>query len=162
MVLLVFIAAVSLYVLDRNRYSPKPSLDPFRINPYKRKRRVRDEEKVSPSVREKYIEQILDLVLYDVENCQTLTDFEPVKMNTECIFAKKSRIWGACDYDRTLSVGKQATVALIKACSQPLNLGAKVEFFRWEEIQKWARFCVLNGCLGNQAVFCIYYICYLL
>ena len=48
----------------------------------------------------------MDFVLYDVENCQALLDFDPVKRNTECIFSKKSKLWGACDYDRTLSVGK--------------------------------------------------------
>lgn len=57
-------------------------------------------------MREKYIARILDLVLYDVEENQTLQHFEPVKMNTECIFAKKAHIWGACDYDRSLSVGE--------------------------------------------------------
>ena len=99
---------VSLYILDRNLYnSEQKPAPPFPgDNPYKRKKRVRDEEKIPPDVREKFVEQILDLVFYDVEDCQALRDFEPVKMNTECIFAKKAIIWGARDYDRTLSLGE--------------------------------------------------------
>ena len=98
--------AVSLYLLDRNRFSEEPKPTFPGTNPYKRKRRVKDEEKVPPNVREKFAEDIQDLVLYDVENCQALRDFEPVQMNTHCIFAKKAILWGAYDYDRGLSVGK--------------------------------------------------------
>ena len=96
-----------MYVLDRNKYTEttKQSLA-FGGNPYRRKRRVKDDDKIPPEVTEKYVAQILDLVLYDVENNKAIADFEPVKMNTECIFALKSRIWGACDYDRSLSLGK--------------------------------------------------------
>ena len=67
---------------------------------------MKDEDRIPPSIREKFTEEILDLVLYDVENCQALRDFEPIKMNTHCIFAKKAILWGACDYDHSLSVGK--------------------------------------------------------
>ena len=98
--------SVSLYLLDRNHFTEKPQEIFPGTNPYKRKRRVKDEDRVPPNIREKFTEQILDLVLYDVENCQALRDFEPVKMNTHCIFAKKSILWGACDYDQSLSVGK--------------------------------------------------------
>lgn len=99
-------SAVSLYLLDRNRYSETPRETFPGSNPFKRKRRVKDEDKIPANVRAKFTEDILDLVLYDVENCQALRDFEPVKMNTHCIFAKKSILWGACDYDQDLSVGK--------------------------------------------------------
>ena len=92
--------------MDRNRYSETPRETFPGSNPFKRKRRVKDEDKIPANVRAKFTEDILDLVLYDVENCQALRDFEPVKMNTHCIFAKKSILWGACDYDQDLSVGK--------------------------------------------------------
>ena len=105
--------SVSLYLLDRNRFTEKPQEIFPGTNPYKRKRRVKDEDRVPPNIREKFTEEILDLVLYDVENCQALRDFEPVKMNTHCIFAKKSILWGACDYDQSLSVGK--TLSIVQA-----------------------------------------------
>lgn len=70
---------------------------------------MKDESKIPPEVREKYTEQILDLVLYDAEECQALREFEPVKMNTHCIFARKSILWGSRDYDRSLSVGEPRT-----------------------------------------------------
>ena len=67
---------------------------------------MKDESKVPPRVQEKYTGLILDLVLYDAEECQALREFEVVKMNTHCIFAKKSILWGSRDYDRSLSVGE--------------------------------------------------------
>ena len=96
---------VSLYVLDRNKYQPKPSQQTVK-NPYKGKRRVKDESKIPADVREKYTRLILDVVLYEAEECQALREFEPVKVNTHCIFAKKSIFWGARDYDKSLSLGK--------------------------------------------------------
>ena len=100
--------------MDRNRFIEKPDETFPGTNPYKRKRRVKDEERIPPSIRKKFTEEILDLVLYDVENCRALRDFEPIKMNTHCIFAKKAILWGACDYDQSLSVGKTFIVYMYK------------------------------------------------
>lgn len=61
---------------------------------------------MSSEVREQYVERIINLVLYDAENCQALKNFEPIMSNTHCIFAKKSVVWGAKDYDTTRTVGK--------------------------------------------------------
>lgn len=74
-------------------------------NPYKGKRRVKDENKIPQDIRDKYSQIILDLILYDAEECQALREFEPVKMNTHCIFAKKSILWGAMDYNKAISLG---------------------------------------------------------
>lgn len=52
----------------------------------------------------KYTESILNLVLYDAENCEALHHFEPVKANTHCVFAKTSKLWGSRDYDPYLSL----------------------------------------------------------
>ena len=104
----VCVFTVSLYVLDRNKYTTKtdPTSNNLQLkNPYKGKRRVRDEDKIPADVRDKYTQLILDVVLYDAEGGRTLREFEPVKMNTHCIFAKKSILWGARDYDRALSLG---------------------------------------------------------
>jgi hypothetical protein len=100
---------VSLYILDRNRYN-KDAQDKadslLDINPYRRHKRVKDEEKVPTEVWEKYARQILDLVLYDVEDNEALRNFETVKNNTHCIFSKSSVLWGARDYDVELTLGK--------------------------------------------------------
>ena len=71
---------------------------------FNRHRRIKDEDKISEGLKEKYIERILDYVLYDVENCQTLKDFEPVKFNTHCTFARTAVLWGAQDYQLDLSL----------------------------------------------------------
>ncbi len=99
---------MSLYILDRNSYNEpeKPSTVFPGNNPYKGKRKVRDEEKISPALREKYVDQILDLVMYDVENCAALRNFETLQRNTHCTFAKNSLLWGSHDYDTALTLGE--------------------------------------------------------
>ena len=93
--------------MDRNLYKePVPTLPFPAKNPYKGSHKLKDEDHVSPEVREQYVERIIDLVLYDAENCQALKNFEPIMSNTHCIFAKKSVVWGAKDYDTTRTIGK--------------------------------------------------------
>ncbi len=102
------ISAVSLYILDRNSYSTaseKPMPFPGK-NPYKGKKRIKDEDKISPELKEKFVEQILDLVLYDVENCAALRNFDVIQQNTHCTFAKRSMLWGSHDYDTSMTLGK--------------------------------------------------------
>ena len=67
---------------------------------------MRDEANLPANVQEIYQQQILDLVLYDPEECKALRDFETVQMNTHCLFSKKAVLWGARDYEQSLSLGK--------------------------------------------------------
>ena len=95
---------MSLYVLDRNRYNRYDPLPDS--NPYRRHRRVKDEDKIPTEVSSKYARKILDLILYDMEDCEALRNFEPVKNNTHCIFSKNAVLWGSQDYDTELPLGK--------------------------------------------------------
>ena len=70
---------------------------------------MKDEDKVPQELKSKYTEQIMDLVLYDVESCKALQNFEVVQRNTHCTFAKMSKLWGSYDFDKSLSVGKLLT-----------------------------------------------------
>lgn len=97
---------MSLYVLDRNKYNVPPVPKEDYYNPYRKHRKVKNEEKVPAEIWDKYSRQILNMVLYDVENCDTLRNFEEVKNNTHCIFSKNSVLWGAQDYDVNLSIGE--------------------------------------------------------
>ena len=99
---------VSLYVLDRNTYNEaaKPKPDTTTTNPYKGKRRVKDDELIPVDITQKYMQEILDLVLYDVENCEALRNFETVQYNTHCIFSKKAVLWGARDYKKEFTIGE--------------------------------------------------------
>ena len=95
-------------MLDRNQYKEPARVPSFPAkNPYKGTRKLEDEEKIPDEVKKQYVDKILNLVLYDAEDCQALRNFEPIISNTHCIFAKKSVIWGARDYDRNLTVGKE-------------------------------------------------------
>ena len=96
-------------MLDRNKYQTKPNQQSNTSsvkNPYKGTRRVKDESNIPPDVRERYTDRILDLVLYDAEETRALREFEPFKMSTHCIFARKSILWGSRDYHKSLSVGE--------------------------------------------------------
>ncbi len=100
---------MSLYILDRNKYNEQPESTPDSLtlkNPYRGHKKVKDEDKVPGAIWEQYARQILALVLYDVENCEALRNFEPVKNSTHCIFSRMSSLWGAWDYDGRLTVGK--------------------------------------------------------
>lgn len=103
------ISVVSLYILDRNRYSQplQSNADPLPgSNPYKGKKRVRSEEKIPVEVHDKFTAEIVDFVLYNVEDNEAVRNFEEIKKNTHCIFSKKAVLWGAQDYDKELSLGK--------------------------------------------------------
>jgi hypothetical protein len=65
---------------------------------------VNDEENISKDLKKKFTERILDYVLYDVANNQTLRNFEPIKHNTHCTFARSAVLWGAPDYREDFSL----------------------------------------------------------
>ncbi|XP_060071417.1 uncharacterized protein LOC132551308 [Ylistrum balloti] len=44
------------------------------------------------------------LVTYDAEHVSSLENFDVVRQNTECIFAKKSKLWGSKEWTRELSL----------------------------------------------------------
>lgn len=109
----------SLYLLDRNKYAKKPKVDNSFPDPksYRPPKRIRDDDEVPTAIRESFVKNIVDFVLYDAENSQALRNFEPVKMNTHCTFAKRAVLWGARDYDMSLSVEQnveRSIPALIK------------------------------------------------
>jgi len=68
------------------------------------KKAAGDTDDIPDKIVKKYTENILNLVLYDAENCEALDHFEPVKANTHCVFAKTAKIWGSHDYDPALSL----------------------------------------------------------
>lgn len=53
-----------------------------------------------------YKEAIAEFVLrsYDPENCLTLDHFKPVQNSTECVFAKRAKLWGGKEYNSTLTL----------------------------------------------------------
>lgn len=71
---------------------------------------------------EKYTAEILDYVLYDAERCLAVEQFEPVKSNTHCVFAKTARLWGSRDYDIVLSLEENVKrlVMYVRSCMQAM------------------------------------------
>ncbi|KAK3759622.1 hypothetical protein RRG08_008204 [Elysia crispata] len=47
---------------------------------------------------------VADLVLYDASCVFSLNRFNKIKRNTECSFAKRSKLWGSLDYDHNISL----------------------------------------------------------
>ncbi|CAL1531053.1 unnamed protein product, partial [Lymnaea stagnalis] len=47
---------------------------------------------------------VSDLVLYDASHTSSLKNFGKIKKETECIFAKRAKLWGSPDYDEDISL----------------------------------------------------------
>ncbi|XP_077998624.1 uncharacterized protein LOC144451610 [Glandiceps talaboti] len=63
-----------------------------------------DDEDIPEDVRRKYERDIANFMSYDPMCTKAIVNFQTIKMNTECIFAKNSKLWGSCDYNEQLSL----------------------------------------------------------
>ena len=70
-------------------------------NPLKGKKNITEEE-VPPEVLHKVEHQICQFVTYNAENTKSLLNFQTIKENTQCIFAKRSRLWGSPEWKEDL------------------------------------------------------------
>jgi len=75
-------------------------------NPYGKKKRVKEEESLPPEVVGKYVAGLLDFVRYDAEDCEAVRNFKVIQNSTHCTFSKGAKIWGARDYDSSLTIGE--------------------------------------------------------
>lgn len=73
------------------------------LNPFKGKRGHKNEEEWTDS--SAYADKILGHVLYDAAGSAVLDHFAPIQENTECVFARTAKIWGAKPFIDTLSLG---------------------------------------------------------
>lgn len=62
-------------------------------------------DNISDELKSKIDTQISALVTYDPVHCDAVEEFEAIKSQTECIFAKRARLWGSCNWDAKLSLG---------------------------------------------------------
>lgn len=60
-----------------------------------------DEEELQRSVER----AVFGFMTYDATSVTALQQFNPVQENTECIFAKKAKLWGNQDWNQELSLG---------------------------------------------------------
>ncbi|XP_005112877.1 uncharacterized protein LOC101859301 [Aplysia californica] len=73
--------------------------------------------------------KVSNSVLYDAGAVQSLRNFDVIKKNTECVFAKRSRAWGSPSYDYNLTLeenikGLIPTFYKFTLAFQPLRLDA--------------------------------------
>ena len=59
---------------------------------------------VSSELESKIEKTLYKLLTYEATSTESLQNFDVIKMNTECIFAKKSRLWGSSDWIPDTSV----------------------------------------------------------
>lgn len=91
-----FIACtVTFYCLDKEHVT---------LLSYKAHRATNRNTALPDKIVSKYTAEILEYVLHDAERCLTIEQFEPVKTNTHCVFAKTAKLWGSRDYDASLSL----------------------------------------------------------
>ncbi|XP_013412870.1 uncharacterized protein LOC106175424 [Lingula anatina] len=93
---------VSLYALkdDENKRDAIPK---FNRNPLKGKPQISVGD-LPRKVIDLMEHKVTELVTYDAEDVDSLANFETLKMNTECIFAKKARLWGSPKWNYDLSI----------------------------------------------------------
>lgn len=89
------------YGLQRNRFSSSTDED-RKVPHFKHKS---SQPTVPQVVVQRYEADIVKFALsYDPENSATLEHFDVIKRASQCIFAKQSVLWGAADYDPSLSL----------------------------------------------------------
>ena len=73
-------------------------------NPLKGKPNI-EESQLPVNVSHQINEQIVKLVTHNAADASCLERFNVIKLNTQCVFAKKARIWGSKEWDCNLSLG---------------------------------------------------------
>ncbi len=63
-------------------------------NVLKGKPRISEQELPEETIR-KMERNICEFVTYDAENVNSLKNFDSIKSSTECIFAKRAKLWGS-------------------------------------------------------------------
>ncbi|XP_061162480.1 uncharacterized protein LOC133171705 [Saccostrea echinata] len=93
---------VSLYVL-----SPSKNSSSFNEDDHKTTRQIVnelyplvDEEELKRSVHK----AVFDFVTYDASKIPAIENFKPIQENTECIFARRAKLWGNQEWDKDLSL----------------------------------------------------------
>lgn len=77
---------------------------PTEGNPFVRRREARNNVEAEMTNSSAYLDKILTFVSYDAAASEILDHFASVKQNTECLFARTSKIWGARPFLSTLSL----------------------------------------------------------
>ncbi len=73
------------------------------VNPLKGKPQITEDELDEKTLREME-HNICKFVTYEGEQVESLYNFNTIKENTECIFAKRAKLWGSPDWKNELSL----------------------------------------------------------
>ncbi|XP_013402725.1 uncharacterized protein LOC106168264 [Lingula anatina] len=93
---------VSLYALN-DAEDKRDAIPKLNRNPLKGKPQISVDD-LPRKVIDLMEHKVTELVTYDAEDVDSLANFETLKMNTECIFAKKARLWGSPKWNYDLSI----------------------------------------------------------
>ncbi len=86
-----------------NNINVKSSKKGLAVNPLKGKPQITEDELDEKTIKEME-HNICKFVTYDAEQVDTLYNFNTIKENTECIFAKRAKLWGSPDWKDELSL----------------------------------------------------------
>ncbi len=73
------------------------------VNPLKGKPQITEDELDEKTLREME-HNICKFVTYEGDQVDSLHNFNKIKENTECIFAKRAKLWGSPDWKNELSL----------------------------------------------------------
>ena len=74
-------------------------------NSLKMTKPAKDEDALPAEMLTNVRRQLADFVTYDGTDVDTLRNFEPIKVRSQCIFAKRAKLWGSADWRPHLSLG---------------------------------------------------------
>ena len=111
----------------RNVTTNTSALAWLNFNPFKKQKLWKDEASLPDSIIRNYQAALCQFVTYDASNVHCLQNFEVIKQNTECVFAKKAKLWGSSSWLCNLSLGKfikclyfsiNKTINVVKICNK--------------------------------------------
>lgn len=76
------------------------------FNPFKKQKVWEDEDSLPENIRRNVDRKISQFTTYDATVAACLQDFDVIKQNTECVFAKKAKLWGSSPWLQESSIGQ--------------------------------------------------------
>ena len=103
-IILLFLGALLLpdYTTDA-KPTTKDKRKDKNDNPLKGKPRIKEKDLPADMVHQME-HNICKFVTYNAEEVESLQNFEIIKSQTECLFAKRARLWGSPDWKEELNL----------------------------------------------------------
>lgn len=100
-VFIFFVEPTKTAVVIRTRV-----VDIAKWNPLRKKLDLTTEPQISQETISTFHRLLEESLTYDATEVKALRNFQSIRLQSQCIFAKNARIWGSADYQSDLSLGR--------------------------------------------------------